>query len=98
MNEYELNNLFIWITKRLFLAALTQATQSAPISIPSPKASSKVVAYSPGTVRQNIIANELSESLRKNLLWEHQSKSQVIDAHRKRTRIGGGIGDAHTWI
>ncbi|RMZ92391.1 hypothetical protein DV736_g379, partial [Chaetothyriales sp. CBS 134916] len=43
-------------------------------------------AHSPRTTRRNMLASELGESLRKNLLWERQQKSQTANAFLKRSR------------
>ena len=44
------------------------------------------VAYSPDTTRQKMLVAELSESLRKDLLWERQEKSITAKALPKRDR------------
>merc|ERR1711977_724163 len=41
-------------------------------------------ALSPRTTRRNMLSTELTESLRKNLLWERQQKSQTANAFLKR--------------
>merc|ERR1711977_251152 len=43
-------------------------------------------ALSPRTTRRNMLSTELTESLRKNLLWERQQKSQTVNAFLKRNR------------
>lgn len=65
---------------------MMQTSKRPPIAIPPPKASSKAVAHSPRTTRRNMLATELTESLRKNLLWERQQKSQTANAFLKRSR------------
>lgn len=57
-----------------------------PIAIPPPNPTSKSVAHSPRTTRRNMLSTELTESLRKNLLWERQQKSQTANAFLKRSR------------
>ncbi|KZL81783.1 duf1752 domain containing protein [Colletotrichum incanum] len=41
-------------------------------------------AFSPWTTRHKMLAAELTESLRRNLLWEHQQKSLTFDAVKRR--------------
>ncbi|GKT68802.1 DUF1752-domain-containing protein [Colletotrichum tofieldiae] len=41
-------------------------------------------ALSPRTTRRNMLATELTESLRRNLLWERQQKSSTVNAVLKR--------------
>lgn len=42
------------------------------------------MAHSPRTTRRNMLSTELTESLRKNLLWERQQKNTTVNAFRKR--------------
>ena len=42
------------------------------------------VAHSPRTTRRNMLATELTESLRRHLLWERQQKSATANAFLKR--------------
>jgi len=65
---------------------MMQTSRRPPIAIPPPKASSTSVAHSPRTTRRNMLSTELTESLRKNLLWERQQKSQTANAFLKRSR------------
>ncbi|KIX06065.1 uncharacterized protein Z518_04039 [Rhinocladiella mackenziei CBS 650.93] len=65
---------------------MMQTSNRPPIAIPPPKASSKSLAHSPRTTRRNMLSTELTESLRKNLLWERQQKSQTINAFQRRNR------------
>ena len=44
------------------------------------------MAHSPRTTRQNMMSTELTESLRKNLLWERHQKSQTVNAFKKRNQ------------
>ncbi|KAH1422281.1 hypothetical protein LV164_002111 [Aspergillus fumigatus] len=55
--------------------------RSKPIIVkPSPQS----VAHSPRTTRRNMLATELTESLRRHLLWERQQKSATANAFLKR--------------
>lgn len=75
-----------------------QTRRRAPIAIPPPKSSAKSVAHSPRTTRRNMLSTELTESLRKNLLWERQQKSQAANAFLKRSRNAQSMANlqAHT--
>lgn len=55
--------------------------RSKPIIVkPAPQS----VAHSPRTTRRNMLATELTESLRRHLLWERQQKSATANAFLKR--------------
>lgn len=55
--------------------------RSKPIIVqPTPQS----VAHSPRTTRRNMLATELTESLRHHLLWERQQKSSTANAFLKR--------------
>ncbi|GAB1195019.1 hypothetical protein BDV32DRAFT_18022 [Aspergillus pseudonomiae] len=55
--------------------------RSKPIVMkPAPQS----VAHSPRTTRRNMLATELTESLRRHLLWERQQKSATANAFLKR--------------
>ncbi|KAJ5292925.1 Mitochondrial carrier protein [Penicillium atrosanguineum] len=56
--------------------------RSNPITMKSPPSQS--VAHSPRTTRRNMLATELTESLRRHLLWERQQKSATANAFLKR--------------
>lgn len=75
-----------------------QTRPRAPIAIPPPKVSGTSVAHSPRTTRRNMLSTELTESLRKNLLWERQQKSQAANAFLKRSRNAQSMANlqAHT--
>ena len=75
-----------------------QTRRRAPIAIPPPKPSTRSVAHSPRTTRRNMLSTELTESLRKNLLWERQQKSQAANAFLKRSRNAQSMANlqAHT--
>ncbi|KAL1997516.1 hypothetical protein VTN49DRAFT_47 [Thermomyces lanuginosus] len=56
--------------------------RSKPIGMrPVPQASA---AHSPRTTRRNMLATELTESLRKHLLWERQQKGTALHAFQRR--------------
>ncbi|KAL2835261.1 hypothetical protein BDW59DRAFT_5735 [Aspergillus cavernicola] len=55
--------------------------RSKPIIMkPSPQSA----AHSPRTTRRNMLATELTESLRRHLLWERQQKSATANAFKRR--------------
>lgn len=56
--------------------------RSKPIVVKSN--SSQHLAHSPRTTRRNMLATELTESLRRHLLWERQQKSTTANAVFKR--------------
>jgi len=64
---------------------MMQAPKSRTIPVPLP-VPNQAVAHSPRTTRRNMLSTELTESLRKNLLWERQQKSQTANAFLKRSR------------
>ncbi|KAJ9651844.1 hypothetical protein H2198_008909 [Neophaeococcomyces mojaviensis] len=64
---------------------MMQMTQgSRPITINSSSQPTYAMAHSPRTTRRNMLSTELTESLRKNLLWERQQKNTTVNAFLKR--------------
>jgi hypothetical protein len=59
-------------------------TASNPRPIVSNTSNTYGLAQSPRTTRRNMLATELTESLRKNLLWERRQKSSTANAVFKR--------------
>lgn len=58
---------------------------SRAIDMPTPSnADAYSMAHSPRTTRRNMLSTELTESLRKNLLWERQQKNTTVNAFLKR--------------
>lgn len=57
-------------------------SRSKPIVMKPPPPQS--VAHSPRTTRRNMLATELTESLRQHLLWERQQKSTTANAFKRR--------------
>ncbi len=57
-------------------------TRSKPIVMNTPNA--QQMAFSPKTTRRNMLATEMTESLRKNVLWERQQKKATTNAIIKR--------------
>jgi hypothetical protein len=56
--------------------------RSKPIGMKPPAPHS--LAHSPRTTRRNMLATELTESLRRHLLWERQQKSATANAFKRR--------------
>ncbi|PTB40385.1 hypothetical protein M441DRAFT_104117, partial [Trichoderma asperellum CBS 433.97] len=50
-------------------------------------------ALSPRTTCRNILATELTESLRRHLLWERQQKSSTANAVLKRRHISHDVAN-----
>jgi hypothetical protein len=69
-------------------------TQPRPIAIVPANTTS--LAHSPRTTRRNMLSTELTESLRKNLLWERQQKSQTVNAFLKRNRNAQSMANLQT--
>lgn len=69
-------------------------TQPRPIIQREPSSHSQ--AHSPRTTRRNMLSTELTESLRKNLLWERQQKSQTVNAFLKRNRNAQSMANLQT--
>ncbi len=50
-------------------------------------------ALSPGTTRRNMLSTELTESLRRNLLWERQQKTSTANAVLKRRHTSHDVAN-----
>jgi hypothetical protein len=50
-------------------------------------------ALSPRTTRRNMLATELTESLRRHLLWERQQKSSTANAVLKRRHTSHDVAN-----
>ncbi|KAK1844258.1 hypothetical protein CCHR01_13109 [Colletotrichum chrysophilum] len=67
------------------LKPTTEVPRSAAQLIPATVSHSQLeAALSPRTNRRNMLATELTESLRRNLLWEHQQRFSTANAVLKR--------------
>ncbi|KAH8590467.1 hypothetical protein B0O99DRAFT_474883, partial [Bisporella sp. PMI_857] len=56
-----------------------------------PRTSPHLIPHSPTTTRRNMLATELTVSLRQHLLWEQQQKFQTVNAVLKRRRIARDV-------
>ena len=74
------------------------ASRARPIVRPPPNARDRPL--SPRTTRRHMLASELTESLRKHLLWERQQKTTTVNALKRRhtahdvTNLKGFPGEA----
>lgn len=66
----------------LTMPSRSKMTRSKPIIMTAPNLHPP--ALSPRTTRRNMLATELTESLRKHLLWERQQKSTTANAVLRR--------------
>lgn len=66
------------------LKPITEVPRSSAQPIVTNAQSIRQVALSPRTTRRNMLATELTESLRRHLLWERQHKSSTANAVLKR--------------
>ncbi|KAG6009863.1 hypothetical protein E4U21_000965 [Claviceps maximensis] len=60
---------------------------TAPVHIPFP------AALSPRTTRRNMLATELTESLRRHLLWERQHKDMTVKAALRRRHTAHDVAN-----
>ncbi|RDA88072.1 hypothetical protein CP532_5303, partial [Ophiocordyceps camponoti-leonardi (nom. inval.)] len=73
-----------------------KSISEVPRSGPQPIAVNRVpaqAALSPRTTRRNMLATELTESLRRHLLWERQQKSSTANAVLKRRHTSHDIAN-----
>lgn len=68
-----------------------QQTRSRPIIMTTSNTHQPQLALSPRTTRRNMLSTELTESLRKNLLWERQHKSTGNLAALKRRHTSNDV-------
>lgn len=64
-----------------------------PIAAPAPNYSHAQAAFSPRTTRRNMLATELTESLRRHLLWERQQKTSTANAVLKRRHTSHDVAN-----
>ena len=68
-----------------------EATRSRPIIMTTSNTHQGQLALSPRTTRRNMLSTELTESLRKNLLWERQHRSTGNLAALKRRHTSNDV-------
>ncbi|KAK5166979.1 uncharacterized protein LTR77_007708 [Saxophila tyrrhenica] len=71
-------------TAQLHMPPQDAATQARPIIMTTSNMHQSALSLSPRTTRRNMLSTELTESLRKNLLWERQHRSTGNLAAMKR--------------
>ena len=70
-------------------------TRSKPIIVTAQNA--QPMAFSPKTTRRNMLATEMTESLRKNVLWERQQKKATTNAIIKRRHTAQNLTNLQTY-
>ena len=68
-----------------------EPTRSKPIIMTTSNTHQQQLALSPRTTRRNMLSTELTESLRKNLLWERQHRSTGNLAALKRRHTSNDV-------
>lgn len=76
------------------LKPISEIPRSAaqPINAPANHVHAQA-AYSPRTTRRNMLATELTESLRRHLLWERQQKTSTANAVLKRRHTSHDVAN-----
>ncbi|KAJ8101124.1 hypothetical protein POJ06DRAFT_89158 [Lipomyces tetrasporus] len=78
--------------------SLKSTTSTEPVVVPTFPSSASIAsksqpALSPRSTRRNMLATELSESLRRNLLWERQQKNVTTAAILKRRHTSHDVAN-----
>lgn len=68
-------------------------SSAQPIRANAPNGNTQPMALSPRTTRRNMLATELTESLRRDLLWERSQKSSTANAVLKRRHTSNNIAN-----
>ncbi|CEJ91189.1 hypothetical protein VHEMI06919 [[Torrubiella] hemipterigena] len=68
-------------------------SSAQPIAAPAPNYAHAQAAFSPRTTRRNMLATELTESLRRHLLWERQQKTSTANAVLKRRHTSHDVAN-----
>lgn len=68
-------------------------SSAQPIRANAPHGITQPMALSPRTTRRNMLATELTESLRRDLLWERSQKSSTANAVLKRRHTSNNIAN-----
>lgn len=68
-------------------------SNAQPIIMTTTNSTSHQLALSPRTTRRNMLATELTVSLRQHLLWERQQKSQTANAVLKRRHTAHDVAN-----
>lgn len=77
------------------LRPIKEAPRSSaqPIRNNAPNGMAQPMALSPRTTRRNMLATELTESLRRDLLWERSQKSSTANAVLKRRHTSNNVAN-----
>ncbi|KAF2098351.1 DUF1752-domain-containing protein [Rhizodiscina lignyota] len=67
------------------------ALRSKPIIVTTSNTGIPIMPMSPKTTRRNMLSSEMTESLRKHLLWERQQKNSTASAHLKRRHTSNDV-------
>jgi hypothetical protein len=65
--------------------------RSKPIIMTTSNSTAPLPAMSPRTTRRNMLSTEMTESLRKHLLWERQQKNTTANAFLKRRHTSNDV-------
>ncbi|KAI1867288.1 hypothetical protein JX265_000875 [Neoarthrinium moseri] len=79
--------------RRTPLKPITEIPRSTAQPIHANAHSNHQAALSPRTTRRNMLATELTESLRRHLLWERQHKSSTANAVLKRRHTSHDVAN-----
>ncbi|KAH8646432.1 hypothetical protein BGZ61DRAFT_501316 [Ilyonectria robusta] len=91
-NELDETPLIIKGMRHPTLKPIHEIPRSSPQSIhKKPDHAENQAALSPHTTRRNMLATELTESLRRHLLWERQQKSSTADAVLSRSHTSDNM-------
>jgi hypothetical protein len=85
-------------TPLMMKSTLKPISENPPRSVPRPihrtaNSTPYQLALSPRTTRRNMLATELTVSLRQHLLWERQQKSQTANAVLKRRHTAHDVAN-----
>jgi len=75
------------------LRAITEVPRSAAQPIVTTTINVQQAALSPRTTRRNMLSTELTESLRRHLLWERSQKSSTVNAVLKRRHTSHDVAN-----
>eukprot|EP00918_Siedleckia_nematoides_P056494 GHVU01123225.1.p1 GENE.GHVU01123225.1~~GHVU01123225.1.p1 ORF type:complete len:619 (-),score=66.61 GHVU01123225.1:675-2432(-) len=81
--------------KKAPLKTVQEAPRSGaqPIIMTTTNTTAHQAALSPRTTRRNMLSTELTESLRRHLLWERQQKNQTASAVLKRRHTSNDVAN-----
>lgn len=83
----------LMMKKGLKTIAEIPRSKAQPIIMTTTNTTPHQAALSPRTTRRNMLATELTVSLRQHLLWERQQKSQTVNAVLKRRHTAHDVAN-----